>query len=151
MAEEYVNDSKGEAGRGPLFFIFITVMINSMGIGLIMPVMPDLLQDLLGGADTASIALAAAWGGWITMSFALMQFLFSPTLGNLSDRFGRRPVLLISLAVMCVDYIVMALTPTLALLLSPGSSQAYQHPPFLQPTPLSLTSRRRKSARRTSG
>ena len=49
--------------RGPLFFIFITVMINSMGIGLIMPVMPDLLQDLLGGADNASIALAAAWGG----------------------------------------------------------------------------------------
>ncbi len=90
-------------------------MINSMGIGLIMPVMPDLLQELLG-ADTASIGLAAAWGGWITMSFALMQFLFSPTLGNLSDRFGRRPVLLISLGVMCFDYIVMALTPSMALL-----------------------------------
>lgn len=111
-----MSDASSGGQRGPLFFIFITVMINSMGIGLIMPVMPDLLQDLLGGADSASIARAAAWGGWLTMSFALMQFLFSPTLGNLSDRFGRRPVLLISLCVMCIDYIVMALTPSLALL-----------------------------------
>ena len=111
-----MSDTKDDSQRGPLFFIFITVMINSMGIGLIMPVMPDLLQDLLGGSESASIGQAAAWGGWLTMSFAIMQFLFSPTLGNLSDRFGRRPVLLISLAVMCIDYIVMALTPSLALL-----------------------------------
>lgn len=99
-----------------LTFIFITVMINSMGIGLIMPVMPDLLQDLLGGVETVSVGAAAAWGGWLTTSYALMQFVVSPTLGNLSDAYGRRPVLLISLFVMFVDYMIMALTPSLAIL-----------------------------------
>lgn len=111
-----MSETKDRGQSGPLLFIFITVMLNSMGIGLIMPVMPDLLQDLLGGKDAATIGKAAAVGGWITMSFALMQFLFSPTLGNLSDRYGRRPVLLISMAVMCIDYLVMALAPSLALL-----------------------------------
>lgn len=111
-----MSDIKDGGQRGPLFFIFITVMLNSMGIGLIMPVMPDLLQDLLGGSDETSIGRAAAWGGWLTMSFALMQFLFSPTLGNLSDRFGRRPVLLISLGVLFIDYLIMAMTTSLTLL-----------------------------------
>lgn len=99
-----------------LLFIFITVMINSMGIGIIMPVMPDLLQELAGGGEPASIARAAAWGGWLTASYALMQFLLSPTLGNFSDAYGRRPVLLVSLLVMTVDYLVMALTPSLLIL-----------------------------------
>lgn len=99
-----------------LMFIFITVAINSMGIGLIMPVMPDLLQELAGGAGEASIGRAAAWGGWLTTSYALMQFVVSPTLGNLSDAYGRRPVLLLSLFVMGVDYLIMAVTPSLAIL-----------------------------------
>ncbi|MEM7546668.1 MAG: TCR/Tet family MFS transporter [Pseudomonadota bacterium] len=96
-----------------LLFIFITVAINSMGIGLIMPVMPDLLQELSGDAD---VGTAAAWGGWLTASFAVMQFLLSPVLGNLSDAYGRRPVLLGSLFVMGIDYLIMATTPYLALL-----------------------------------
>lgn len=102
--------------RRALLFIFVTVTINSMGIGLIMPVMPDLLLSLTGDLANASIGEAAAWGGWLTLSYAVMQFLLSPTLGNLSDAYGRRPVLLISLFVMGIDYLIMALTPSLALL-----------------------------------
>ncbi|MEL6678987.1 MAG: TCR/Tet family MFS transporter [Pseudomonadota bacterium] len=98
--------------RLPVVFIFITLVLDAMGIGLIIPVMPDLLQELSG----AGISDAAFWGGWIAFTYAMMQFLFGPTLGNLSDRYGRRPVLLISLVVMGVDYLLMAVAPTLWLL-----------------------------------
>ncbi|KCV81945.1 major facilitator superfamily protein [Actibacterium atlanticum] len=99
--------------RLPLIFIFATITIDAMGIGLIVPVMPDLLQQVQG----ADLSLAAKWGGVLATSFAVMQFLFSPLLGNLSDRFGRRPVLLVSLAVMAADYMVMALAHSIWLLL----------------------------------
>ncbi|MCX7645285.1 MAG: TCR/Tet family MFS transporter [Rhodobacteraceae bacterium] len=95
-------------------FILTTLAIDAMGIGLILPVMPDLLRDLTGG----SLAEAALWGGLLTTAFAVMQFLFGPTLGALSDRFGRRPVLLVSLLVMAADYLVMALAGTVWLLLA---------------------------------
>jgi len=68
-----------------------------------MPVMPELLIDL-GAAD---LSTAAVWGGALTAIFAIMQFLFGPTVGNLSDRYGRRPVLLLSLAAMALDYLIM--------------------------------------------
>ncbi len=100
-------------GRGPTLFILLTVMIDSMGIGLILPVMPALLLEVEGG----SLANAALWGGILTTSFAVMQFLFGPIVGNLSDRYGRRPVLLVSLFVMALDYVVMALAGTIWLLL----------------------------------
>jgi MFS transporter, DHA1 family, tetracycline resistance protein len=80
-------------------------MLDSMGIGLIMPVMPDLIIDL--GGETLSNA--AIWGGTLTATFAVMQFICGPTVGNLSDRFGRRPVLLVSLVVMSLDYLVMGI------------------------------------------
>ncbi len=100
--------------RSPaVLFILITVMIDSMGIGLILPVMPDLLRQV-GGGD---LAHAAIWGGILATGFAVMQFLFGPTLGNLSDRFGRRPVLLIALTVMALDYLVMAMAGAIWLLL----------------------------------
>ena len=102
-----------ENNKLPLIFILITVMIDSMGIGLIMPVMPDLIQEV----RAADLGSAAVWGGVLATAFAVMQFLFGPTLGNLSDRFGRRPVLLIALLVMAVDYLVMALATTIWLLL----------------------------------
>jgi DHA1 family tetracycline resistance protein-like MFS transporter len=99
--------------RLPLVFIMITVVIDAMGIGLIMPVMPDLLTEVQGG----SLANAAIWGGVLSTSFAVMQFLFGPVIGGLSDRFGRRPVLLVSLVVMAADYIVMAVAGSIWLLL----------------------------------
>nr|QVU20882.1 tetracycline resistance MFS (major facilitator superfamily) efflux pump [uncultured bacterium] len=99
--------------RPALIFILITVMLDAMGIGLIMPVMPDLIIEVQGG----SLANAALWGGILSTVFAIMQFLFGPLIGNLSDRFGRRPVLLISLVVMTVDYLVMAVAGSMALLL----------------------------------
>ncbi|MFU8881591.1 MAG: TCR/Tet family MFS transporter [Rhodobacterales bacterium] len=98
----------------PVVFILITVMIDAMGIGLILPVMPDLIRETTGG----SLAQAAIWGGVLSTAFAMMQFLFGPLLGALSDRFGRRPVLLISLLVMAADYVVMALAGSIWLLLA---------------------------------
>lgn len=83
-----------------------------MGIGLIIPVMPELIQQVRG----ASIAEAAYWGGLLTFTYASMQFLCGPLLGNLSDRYGRRPVLILSLVFMGLDYFLMAIAPTLALL-----------------------------------
>ncbi|MEL6837776.1 MAG: TCR/Tet family MFS transporter [Pseudomonadota bacterium] len=93
-------------------FILISVTLDSMGIGLIMPVMPDLIQEVEG----QGIGAAAVWGGILATIFAAMQFLFGPTLGSLSDRYGRRPVLIISLVVMAFDYVLMALAGTIWLL-----------------------------------
>lgn len=98
--------------RLPVVVILITVLLDAMGIGLIIPVMPDLIREV-GGGD---LSRAALWGGALSAIFAVMQFLFGPIIGNLSDRFGRRPVLLISLVVMALDYLVMALAGAMWLL-----------------------------------
>ncbi|WP_068118683.1 TCR/Tet family MFS transporter [Tropicimonas marinistellae] len=100
--------------RLSVLFIFATLTLNSMGVGLILPVMPDLIRDVTGG----DIAEAAGWGGILATSYAVMQFLFAPTVGALSDRFGRRPVLLVSLAVLAADYVVLALAGSIWLLLA---------------------------------
>ena len=99
--------------RLPIYFIVLTVIIDSMGIGLILPVMPALIQEVSGG----DLSGAALWGGVLATAFAVMQFLFGPTLGNLSDRFGRRLVLLTSLFFMVLDYLLMAFAWTIWLLL----------------------------------
>lgn len=101
--------------RLAIVVIVLTTVIDAMGIGLIMPVMPDLIREVMDGS---TLATAAVWGGILATSFAVMQFLFSPLLGALSDRFGRRPVLLVSLLVMSLDYIVMALAGSIWLLLA---------------------------------
>jgi DHA1 family tetracycline resistance protein-like MFS transporter len=85
------------------------VLIDVLAMGLIIPVLPRLVEQFMGG-DTAS---AARMFGWFTTSWALMQFLFSPISGSLSDRFGRRPVLLLSCLGLGLDYVLMALAPTL--------------------------------------
>ena len=99
--------------RLPVLFIMLTVMIDAMGIGLIMPVMPDLMVEVGGG----TLGAAALWGGLLSTSFAAMQFLFGPVVGGLSDRFGRRPILLVSLVAMAADYLLMAVAGTIWLLL----------------------------------
>jgi DHA1 family tetracycline resistance protein-like MFS transporter len=99
--------------RRAFLFILITLFLDAMGIALIIPVMPDLIQSVNGG----TLGNAAIWGGIFTTSFAVMQFLFGPTIGALSDRFGRRPVLLLSLAVMALNYAVLSTAQTIWLLL----------------------------------
>lgn len=88
-----------------LIVILATVALDAIGGGLIFPILPDLLKELSAGGDFAFLF------GALLASYAIMQFVFSPVLGALSDRFGRRPVLLISLAGAMVDYLVMAFSP----------------------------------------
>ena len=92
-----------------LGFIFVTLLIDVMGFGVIIPVIPNLIAEL----ENVSIPEAAAYGGWLVSAFAIMQFFFSPVLGNLSDRYGRRPVLLISLFGFGVDYLLTAFAPSI--------------------------------------
>jgi len=92
-----------------LGFIFVTLLIDVTGLGIIIPVLPSLISSLTGSA----INEAAEIGGLMLFAFAIMQFLFSPVVGNLSDRYGRRPVLLASLFGFGLDYILMALAPTI--------------------------------------
>lgn len=99
--------------RSPLPFLMATLALDAMGIGMVYPVMPDLLEEV-GRADVADAAL---WGGALATTYAVMQFLFAPVLGALSDRWGRRPVLLGSLAVMAVDHAVTALAGSMGVLL----------------------------------
>jgi MFS transporter, DHA1 family, tetracycline resistance protein len=98
--------------RLPVIFLLITVALDSIGIGIIMPVMPKLLIEL-GATD---LSQAATWGGAMAAIFAVMQFVFGPTIGNLSDRFGRRPVLLVSLAALSIDYLIMGFAHSVWLL-----------------------------------
>lgn len=97
----------------PRMIILLTVVIDAMGIGVIFPVMPGLIAGVTGG----SLSQAAVWGGVLVSAFSAMQFLFGPVIGNLSDAWGRKPVILISLVVMCTDYVVTALAGSIWLLL----------------------------------
>jgi MFS transporter, DHA1 family, tetracycline resistance protein len=96
-------------GRNALAFIFITVLVDMIGLGIIIPVLPQLIMDL----TALTLARAALWGGALATLYAFMQFVCAPIVGNLSDRFGRRPVLLFSLAGFSLDYLVMGLAPVL--------------------------------------
>src|SRR5205085_10348729 len=95
--------------QAAVIFILVTVLLDILAMGLIIPVLPKLILDFLGGQMTD----AANWNGWFALVFALMQFFFSPVLGVLSDRFGRRPVILLSNLGLGLDYVVMALAPTI--------------------------------------
>lgn len=92
-----------------LLFVAFIVFIDMMGIGLILPVMPSLITGLTG----VTIDRAAEVGGWLLFAYAMMQFLFAPVIGGLSDRFGRRPVLLTTLFLLGLDYAIMAWAPDL--------------------------------------
>jgi MFS transporter, DHA1 family, tetracycline resistance protein len=96
--------------KAAMGFIFFTLVIDVTGLGLIIPVLPKLIEQLIQG----NVSDAAKWGGRLTAVYAIMQFLFSPVLGGLSDKFGRRPVLLFSLFGLGVDYLFLSFAPTLA-------------------------------------
>ena len=103
------------ASRFALAFIFMAMLIDTIGLGIIIPVAPKIIAELTGpyADNVAAMSAAATWGGWLQTSFAGMMFLFSPLIGNLSDRFGRKPVLIISLLMLGVDYAVTGLAPTI--------------------------------------
>ena len=88
----------------PIKIIIFTVILDSVGIGIMIPVLPSLMTDVLPGK---TVAEAAVWGGILASIFAVMQFICGPILGSLSDTFGRRPVILVSLIFMAFDYIIM--------------------------------------------
>lgn len=102
-------DTAPAHGRNALAFIFITVLIDLIGLGVIIPVMPELITSLTGG----TLADAARWGGAIMFTYAGIQFFSAPVIGNLSDRFGRRPILLLCLAGFAIDYLIMGFAQNL--------------------------------------
>lgn len=95
-----------------LTLIFITLLVDVIGIGIIIPIIPKLLETL----GNYTVSEASAVGAWMVVAFALPQFLFSPIMGGLSDRYGRRPVLIIALLGLGVDFVFHALAPTVSLL-----------------------------------
>jgi DHA1 family tetracycline resistance protein-like MFS transporter len=96
--------------KAGIIFILVTVTLDILAMGLILPVLPRLILDFLGNQMTS----AANWNGWFALVFALMQFFCSPVLGVLSDRFGRRPIILLSNLGLGLDYVVMALAPSIS-------------------------------------
>jgi DHA1 family tetracycline resistance protein-like MFS transporter len=103
--EPYLSSS-----RAALTFVLLSVFIDSVGFGIIIPSMPAVIMQLTG----ESISSAAGWGGYLMAVYALLQFFMAPVFGNLSDRFGRRPILLASLAAFGVDFLLTGLAPTMA-------------------------------------
>jgi MFS transporter, DHA1 family, tetracycline resistance protein len=97
------------SSKSAIAFVFITVLLDMIGFGLIIPVQPALIEDV-GHLDVAHASLI---GGWLFAAFSVTQFLFGPTMGNLSDAYGRRPLLLLAVAGLGVDYMIMALAPSL--------------------------------------
>lgn len=96
-------------GKFAVTFVFITVFLDMVGFGLVMPVLPRLIEEVSG----ADLAGASIWGGWLFFAYGGMQFLFGPAIGNLSDAVGRRPVLLLSVFGLAVDYLLTGFAPNL--------------------------------------
>ena len=99
----------GTNKQAALGFIFVTILIDVIGFGIIIPVMPDLIMRLING----DLSTASKYGGWMMFAYASMQFLIAPLLGNLSDKYGRRPVLLFSLFGFGIDYLFLAFAPSI--------------------------------------
>ena len=90
-------------------FIFITMLLDVIGWGIIIPVIPKLIKELIN----ADVSEAAKYGGWLTFAYAFTQFVFAPIVGGLSDKYGRRPIILISLFGFAIDYLFLSIAPTI--------------------------------------
>ena len=101
--------SRASAARNPVYFVALVVFIDMMGVSIIIPVMPALIRSL----SDVTLSQAAEIGGYLFVAYATMQLIFAPILGALSDRFGRRPVLLVALTGLAADYLIMAFAPSL--------------------------------------
>src|ERR1700751_2402909 len=104
-----MNQPSKTKKQAALGFIFITLLIDVTGLGIIIPVLPKLIETLIHG----DLSQASRYAGLLTLSYAGMQFLFAPVLGNLSDKYGRRPVLLFSLFGFGIDYLFLSFAPTI--------------------------------------
>src|SRR5690349_6688081 len=102
--------SPPEHRRTPLTFVLLTVLIDTIGFGIILPVLPRLIMEV----SHTNVSDATRVGGFLLLVFAGLQFLFGPVMGNLSDAYGRRPVLLISLVAFGVNYALMGFAPSIA-------------------------------------
>ncbi|SEW01357.1 MFS transporter, DHA1 family, tetracycline resistance protein [Aliiroseovarius sediminilitoris] len=100
--------SRTTSNQAAIWFILATILLDAVGIGIVFPIMPDLMLRV-GATGTAD---GAFWGGILMASYAAMQFLFAPVIGGISDSLGRRPVLLLALVALTIDYVVMALATT---------------------------------------
>ena len=124
--------------------VLAAVTIDVIGFGIVMPVLPSLITEL-GHMDLES---ATRVSGWMLAVFAIAQFFAGPIMGNLGDHFGRRPVLIAAMLAFGLDYLLMAVAPTLAWLFLGGPSPVWQARPSDPPEPSSPTLRRRRSAHR---
>ncbi|WP_312364710.1 TCR/Tet family MFS transporter [Sphingobacterium sp.] len=95
--------------KAAIGFIFITLLIDITGWGIILPVVPKLIGELINN----DLSEAARYGGWLGFAYAITQFIFAPIVGNLSDKYGRRPIILISLFGFAIDYVLLALAPSI--------------------------------------
>ena len=98
--------------KAAIGFIFLTLVIDITGWGIIIPVIPKLIQELING----DLSDASKIGGWLLFAYAFTQFLMSPLIGNLSDKYGRRPIILFSLLGFSLDYLFLAFAPTITFL-----------------------------------
>ncbi len=117
-----------------LGFIFITLLLDVIGFGIIIPVIPKYISHLIG----SDLSHASIYSGWLMFSFSVMQFLFSPLIGSLSDRFGRRPVLLTSLFGFGINYLIIAFAPTIGLVICGSYSGRYNRGKFFYRLPHTL-------------
>src|ERR1700739_332518 len=108
-ALEEIQPPQPNARRAAVAFIFVTIALDMLAMGMIAPVLPRLITEFAGGSEARGAEIFGLFG----TVWAVMQFFFSPVLGSLSDRFGRRPVILLSNLGLGLDYVVMALAPTI--------------------------------------